>query len=451
MALTNRWPITFMLTAICLAGCNQATDEVASTVKESASDYVADPTKPTEQQGTDAANAANAAMSALQGMELSEAKETSRDAVEGELETPNDLASVPDTPTFESFITRLQQAAGPAEGLAIAQEAQQALPDDPRVLNMLLQMCVMTARSGETEKALEVVENLPQKETEPGVKMILLQLYQQKAQTLAEEKPAEALALMKKSTAIVREIGTDQPWAGDFIYDEAVMLADAGEAEASVATLREAFEFGFSQISRPMTDKAFAENADAQKLIEEFAIHIRERQRESIREEMAQTESFPFDFELTNTAGDPVSKTAYEGKVLIVDFWGTWCPPCRMEIPHFVELQENYPDDLAIVGLNYNEQGDTPEDQAKHISSFMTANEMNYQCALGSDEVMQQVPNLEGFPTTLFFDRSGKLRLRLVGYHPYEKLEAAVLELAAEDAAAEDAQATDKEKEEVAS
>src|SRR5436190_6816113 len=64
------------------------------------------------------------------------------------------------------------------------------------------------------------------------------------------------------------------------------------------------------------------------------------------------TSPFPFDFDLEDVAGNRVSKSDLAGKVLIVDIWGTWCPPCRMEIPHFVALNRKYNNQgLAIVGL----------------------------------------------------------------------------------------------------
>ena len=107
---------------------------------------------------------------------------------------------------------------------------------------------------------------------------------------------------------------------------------------------------------------------------------------------------------------------------MIVDIWGTWCPPCREEIPHFIKLKDAYADDLAIVGINY-EDGEGDE-VVERIRQFATERGMNYPCVIGDQATQDQVPNLQGFPTTLFLDREGKVRLKVVGYHPYEKLEA---------------------------
>jgi hypothetical protein len=85
-----------------------------------------------------------------------------------------------------------------------------------------------------------------------------------------------------------------------------------------------------------------------------------------------------------------------------------------------------------VVGINY--EGGTPEEDRQTIKQFATENNMNYACVIGDDATSQQVPNLEGYPTTLFIDRSGVVRLKVVGYHPLATLEAIVSELLAEPA-----------------
>ena len=81
---------------------------------------------------------------------------------------------------------------------------------------------------------------------------------------------------------------------------------------------------------------------------------IAERLVKEAQEVLASGETFPFDFTLTDFSGQNISLTGFQGKVLIVDIWGTWCPPCRAEIPSFVKLQTEYgPQGLQIVGLNY--------------------------------------------------------------------------------------------------
>jgi thiol-disulfide isomerase/thioredoxin len=149
---------------------------------------------------------------------------------------------------------------------------------------------------------------------------------------------------------------------------------------------------------------------------------------------LAAGESFPFDFSLTDFSGQAINLTGFQGKVLIVDIWGTWCPPCRAEIPSFVKLQAEYgPQGLQIVGLNY-ENAENEAAAKELVNKFIQENGMNYPCAMGTPAIQQQVPNFEGYPTTLFIDRTGKVRAKVVGSHEYAFLEAIVKILLAEAA-----------------
>ena len=91
-----------------------------------------------------------------------------------------------------------------------------------------------------------------------------------------------------------------------------------------------------------------------------------------------------------------------------------------------------------MIGLN--EEGDaTDEEKIELITEFMAEHDMNYPCALISPEVKEQIPDFQGYPTTLFIDRAGKVRLKIVGLHDYAYLEAIVKALLAEEAPAADA------------
>lgn len=132
---------------------------------------------------------------------------------------------------------------------------------------------------------------------------------------------------------------------------------------------------------------------------------------------------FPFTFRLPDINGKQVDLKTLKGKVVIVDLWGTWCPPCRKEIPHFVRLKTRYGrDGLEIVGVNF-ERTNSRSEAVRLVRKTHSQLKMNYRCVLGTDEIESQVPDLRGFPTTLILDRSGEVRAKLVGYHSYEQLE----------------------------
>src|SRR5204863_5262503 len=151
----------------------------------------------------------------------------------------------------------------------------------------------------------------------------------------------------------------------------------------------------------------------------------RERLKKEVDDMFAESKPFDFEFELTDIEGNAIAKADFKGKVLILDVWGTWCPPCRAEIPHFVALVKNYKEKgLEIVGLN-SEGGDDEAD-LKKVQEFHKENGMNYRCALIKKDTLDQIPDMQGFPTTLFLDRTGKIRAKVVGLHDYETLEALV-------------------------
>jgi thiol-disulfide isomerase/thioredoxin len=103
----------------------------------------------------------------------------------------------------------------------------------------------------------------------------------------------------------------------------------------------------------------------------------------------------------------------YKGKVLILDFYATWCVPCRKSIPHLVELQKRYEKDgLEVVGLNVG----GPDDQEK-VSDFARAFGVQYTLAIPDDDLISFLLSDNGdIPQTFVFDRNGQLMKRFIGY-----------------------------------
>jgi thiol-disulfide isomerase/thioredoxin len=134
----------------------------------------------------------------------------------------------------------------------------------------------------------------------------------------------------------------------------------------------------------------------------------------------AEIESFKFD--LASVEGGRVTDADFENKVVMVDIWGTWCPPCREEIPHLVELQEKYGDQgFQIVGINY-EGGDDDEAKAA-IAEFTNEVPINYPLLLGTEAVQNQVPDFGGFPTKVLINREGKVVDVILGGRSKSELE----------------------------
>ena len=152
----------------------------------------------------------------------------------------------------------------------------------------------------------------------------------------------------------------------------------------------------------------------------------------AFQRKLSSFDSFPFDFSVATLTGAKLRKSDFVGRVLIVDIWATWCPPCRAEIPSFVELQTKYRElGLSIVGVNY-EQADSTKEAIASIRSFIAKQPINYPLALGNESIKNQIPDFRGFPTTLFIDGTGRVRMKLVGKHSTQVIEAYIALLLSE-------------------
>jgi len=130
------------------------------------------------------------------------------------------------------------------------------------------------------------------------------------------------------------------------------------------------------------------------------------------------------DFTLPDLEGNSLTLSDFRGKVIILNFWATWCPPCRKEIPDFVELYEKYKDEgLLIIGVNLD-KGDS-----RAVKQFSKNYKINYPIVLGNVNVTQDYGGIRGIPTTFVIDRKGDIKEKYVGYRPRATFENAVKKL----------------------
>jgi thiol-disulfide isomerase/thioredoxin len=102
--------------------------------------------------------------------------------------------------------------------------------------------------------------------------------------------------------------------------------------------------------------------------------------------------------------GKEVSLASLKGKVVVVDFWATWCGPCKMEIPGYIEMQKKHgPDGLVIVGVSLDQKG------PKHVKRFVEQNGMNYTVVMGDNEAVDAFGGFEAIPTTFLISRDGRI------------------------------------------
>ncbi len=123
-------------------------------------------------------------------------------------------------------------------------------------------------------------------------------------------------------------------------------------------------------------------------------------------------------WKLKDLDGKEVSAEQFKGKVLVVDFWATWCGPCVSEIPGYIELQKKYgAAGLVIVGVSL----DTKSPQ--YVKKFAQEHAMDYTLVMGDDSVVEAFGGVDAIPTTFLINRGGRIVHKKTGAMPHEEYE----------------------------
>ncbi len=116
------------------------------------------------------------------------------------------------------------------------------------------------------------------------------------------------------------------------------------------------------------------------------------------------------DFTLTNMQGEQVSLSQYRGKVVILNFWATWCPPCREEMPSMERLHRNYKDKgLVMLAINVDENG------KQAVGQFLRKTPYSFPILLDSDNIAQNAYGVFRFPESFIIDRNGMVVKKIIG------------------------------------
>ena len=136
------------------------------------------------------------------------------------------------------------------------------------------------------------------------------------------------------------------------------------------------------------------------------------------------------DFTLTDSTGSPVTLSAFKGKVVLLDFWATWCGGCKVEIPWYMEFQNKYRDDgLSAIGVSMDEDG------WKSVKPFLEEHKLNYPVVISNQDLANRYGGLSSLPVTLLIDRNGRIAEWHVGMVNKDAFESEIKTLLHERAA----------------
>lgn len=135
------------------------------------------------------------------------------------------------------------------------------------------------------------------------------------------------------------------------------------------------------------------------------------------------------DFTLVDMQGQPFRLSDHKGKVVVLNFWATWCPPCRAEIPGFIDIQRDLAGDgVLFVGIALDDGG------WNAVTPFANARGINYPVVLGNGATARRYGGITALPTTLILDRNHTIRYVHEGLILEHSLRKALVELTAEQA-----------------
>jgi cytochrome c biogenesis protein CcmG/thiol:disulfide interchange protein DsbE len=131
------------------------------------------------------------------------------------------------------------------------------------------------------------------------------------------------------------------------------------------------------------------------------------------------------EFFVKDLRGRDISSADLRGKVVLIDFWATWCQPCKKEMPGYQELLNRYgPSGFAVIGLKLDTMRDTEE-----AVLFARKIGVSYPLAVAGDDLKQRFGGIQGLPTTMLYDRQGILRKKVIGFDYTSAFESALTPL----------------------
>jgi thiol-disulfide isomerase/thioredoxin len=324
------------------------------------------------------------------------------------------------------------------------QEKQEKEQDQEPELSVdeLMQEAQGAFRRGEMDEAIEMIYKAHEAYPDDiRVSLTYLSATQQQASQLSQNERVDGNDYYYKSAKVAREIMNrdDLPEGAESliatcIYNEACSLGVDGKKDEAVKVLKEAFEYGFDKYDLAREDSDFGdllETDEYQKLVDDAEKSKNTGKLKRLMAQMKDFEPFEFDFVIDTMDADELTLESLRGKIVIVDLWSTSAPGSRKETRALVKLKTEHEDKLEIVGMAF-ERGD--DDEAYDaVEKYISRNDINYPCSLGDEDIRDQLPDFEQYPTKVFIDAEGTVRFVKAGESTFEELETIVKSIAETD------------------
>ena len=210
------------------------------------------------------------------------------------------------------------------------------------------------------------------------------------------------------------------------IMGKARHFAIAGEQQAAFQAIEESFATGFNDFESLRHDRSLAK-LDQEKFAALIEPNLKKYQAKVdawAESEIASFATRDFKFDVEDIEAGRMSDDDFSGSIVVVDLWATWCPPCREGIPHFVKLADEFAgSDVEVVGISMDSPHD-PDSSIDQVREFADESHVNYCIGMGTSDISRQLSPEQKLPTTLFLDRTGKVRYIAEGFHNFHQLKA---------------------------